>query len=99
MDEVTQQNAALVEQASASALSLEDQVRDLSHTVHEFTLDEKATTPTSTAKPEQPTAKPRPAVAAPIHKSVRTLNGSAKTLKSKDAAKKMPEQTDQWTEF
>jgi methyl-accepting chemotaxis protein len=36
MDDVTQQNAALVEQAAAGAESLEDQARKLSVTVSNF---------------------------------------------------------------
>jgi methyl-accepting chemotaxis protein len=40
MDEVTQQNAALVEQAAAAAESLEDQARGLVQTVSMFKLDE-----------------------------------------------------------
>lgn len=39
MDDVTQQNAALVEQASAVAESLEEQARSLSVTVGRFTVD------------------------------------------------------------
>lgn len=39
MDEVTQQNAALVEQAAAAAESLEDQAQNLSVTVGRFTVD------------------------------------------------------------
>ncbi|MGE5466428.1 MAG: Cache 3/Cache 2 fusion domain-containing protein [Ignavibacteria bacterium] len=40
MDEVTQQNAALVEQAAAAAESLEEQARGLVHTVSSFRLAE-----------------------------------------------------------
>jgi hypothetical protein len=36
MDEVTQQNAALVEQSAAAAESLEDQARNLSNSVSHF---------------------------------------------------------------
>ncbi|HEY8097652.1 MAG TPA: methyl-accepting chemotaxis protein, partial [Methylobacter sp.] len=39
MDEVTQQNAALVEQAAAAAELLEEQARNLSATVGRFTVD------------------------------------------------------------
>jgi methyl-accepting chemotaxis protein len=38
MDDVTQQNAALVEQAAAAAVSLQDQAQELSDTTHQFTL-------------------------------------------------------------
>jgi methyl-accepting chemotaxis protein len=39
MDEVTQQNAALVEQAAAAAELLEEQAQNLSVTVGRFTVD------------------------------------------------------------
>ncbi|MEW9900744.1 methyl-accepting chemotaxis protein [Chitinivorax sp. PXF-14] len=45
MDEVTQQNAALVEQAAASAESLEDQARSLVGAVAMFKLGEEGTLP------------------------------------------------------
>ena len=41
MDEVTQQNAALVEQASAAAEALQEQAADLARSVRLFTLDER----------------------------------------------------------
>ena len=40
MDEVTQQNAALVEQAAAAASSLESQAADLKTSVSMFRLNE-----------------------------------------------------------
>jgi methyl-accepting chemotaxis protein len=42
MDEVTQQNAALVEQAAAAAASMQDQAANLSAVVSTFRLDENA---------------------------------------------------------
>ncbi len=42
MDEVTQQNAALVEQAAAAAESLEEQAQNLSVTVGRFTVDNRS---------------------------------------------------------
>ncbi len=42
MDDVTQQNAALVEQAAASAMSLEDQTQNLSVTVSSFKVDDRS---------------------------------------------------------
>ncbi|MGX5732596.1 hypothetical protein ACWKWK_18950, partial [Pseudoxanthomonas beigongshangi] len=39
MDETTQQNAALVEEASAAARSMEDQARDLVAAASTFRLD------------------------------------------------------------
>jgi methyl-accepting chemotaxis protein len=40
MDEATQQNAALVEEATASARSMESQAGDLARAVASFTLDQ-----------------------------------------------------------
>ncbi|AQR71352.1 methyl-accepting chemotaxis protein [Janthinobacterium sp. LM6] len=45
MDDVTQQNAALVEQAAAAAASLQDQAVKLSAAVAVFTLDERPAAP------------------------------------------------------
>jgi methyl-accepting chemotaxis protein-1 (serine sensor receptor) len=42
MDEVTQQNAALVEEAAAASKSLEDQGRQLNHAISFFRLDSQA---------------------------------------------------------
>src|SRR5450830_1863323 len=44
MDEVTQQNAALVEEAAAAAAGLQDQASNLSHVVSVFRLDDTHTT-------------------------------------------------------
>jgi methyl-accepting chemotaxis protein len=41
MDEVTQQNAALVEEAAASAQSLQELARELAELVAVFRLDER----------------------------------------------------------
>jgi methyl-accepting chemotaxis protein len=67
MDEVTQQNAALVEQAAAAAESLEDQAQNLSVTVGRFTVDSSSgrsqsaapVTPTASKSPVPAKAKPQ----------------------------------------
>ena len=51
MDDVTQQNAALVEQAAASAESLEEQAQNLSVTVAEFKVVGSSRTTLQQAKP------------------------------------------------
>jgi methyl-accepting chemotaxis protein len=48
MDQVTQQNAALVEEASAAAQSLQEQAGGLSQVVSAFKLDDDPIAPTST---------------------------------------------------
>jgi methyl-accepting chemotaxis protein len=58
LDQVTQQNAALVEESAAAAESLRIQARQLSETVSTFKLD------TAAAAPKPAPLKPRPAVVA-----------------------------------
>jgi methyl-accepting chemotaxis protein I, serine sensor receptor len=69
MDEVTQQNAALVEEAAAAAQSLEDQAAKLRQAVAVFQLDDDSTVEAgfsrTAARPGSPaTTKSRPAVPA-----------------------------------
>ncbi|MDZ5632085.1 methyl-accepting chemotaxis protein [Janthinobacterium sp. GMG1] len=52
MDDVTQQNAALVEQAAAAAASLQDQAVKLSAAVAVFTLDERPAAPSGPTEEE-----------------------------------------------
>src|SRR5262249_944766 len=42
MDEMTQQNAALVEQATAASQSMADQARDLNQMMNRYRIDESA---------------------------------------------------------
>ncbi|MEC5218922.1 methyl-accepting chemotaxis protein [Actimicrobium sp. GrIS 1.19] len=62
MDETTQQNAALVEEAAAAAVSLQDQAGNLSQVVSVFKLDEMHVTPTNAAAKMNLTAPKRKAV-------------------------------------
>jgi len=83
MDEVTQQNAALVEQAAAAAQSMQEQAGRLSEVVSVFKLDERAAlskpaTPTRTIDitpvraPKLNPVKPlKPVAAAAIRKEAR----------------------------
>ncbi len=100
MDENTQQNAALVEQAAAAAKSLQEQASRLSQTVGVFRLDAShvpAAAPTTTFTQAAPLQRdvtpPRPAVA-----QVRT-----KAIARRAAAptKSNPASTDQgdWEQF
>jgi methyl-accepting chemotaxis protein len=63
MDKITQQNAALVEQAAAAAKSMEDQTDGLAGMVAAFTLSEAVEPP-----PARKTAPPR--AAATVHRAV-----------------------------
>jgi methyl-accepting chemotaxis protein-3 (ribose and galactose sensor receptor) len=66
MDNVTQQNAALVEEASAAASSLEDQAGKLTQAVATFrvTAQEAPQSLASSAPLKKPQLSPRPALAA-----------------------------------
>ncbi len=74
MDQVTQQNAALVEEAAAAAASLQEQAAGLSHAVSVFRLQENRTGHAPVAErpvagkahdvPKQP-PRAKPAIAAP----------------------------------
>jgi methyl-accepting chemotaxis protein len=62
MDDVTQQNAALVEQAAAAAESLEDQARHLSVTLNNFKIDDLQQIKSSkSVAPVMKTYQPNPA--------------------------------------
>jgi methyl-accepting chemotaxis protein I, serine sensor receptor len=88
MDEVTQQNAALVEEAAAAASSLEDQAAKLRTTVSVFQVDDTASTSASTpvarkarqpapAKTARRTTPSMPAVTAPPAAAVAPASAPA----------------------
>ncbi|MGZ8161108.1 MAG: methyl-accepting chemotaxis protein [Methylobacter sp.] len=86
MDEVTQQNAALVEQAAAAAESLEEQAATLAETVDQFSLDSNrrnSTTPRRHVADLQSIAK-KPA---------------ARLAARAGAAKPSQQSDDEWSEF
>ncbi|MDO9451231.1 MAG: methyl-accepting chemotaxis protein [Stagnimonas sp.] len=105
MDEVTQQNAALVEEATASARSLEEQAGGLSHSVSQFKLDDSEAQPYGMPPPRQAPAR---AVAAPARPPLRPVPSAARPA-MKPGAKPMavvPKRAaangkadDQWSEF
>jgi methyl-accepting chemotaxis protein len=74
MDDVTQQNAALVEEAAAAAGALQEQAGNLNQVVSVFKLDE-------TARPSTPPVAPRPAM-----QLVRTQSTPAKASNAAIAA-------------
>lgn len=63
MDNVTQQNASLVEEASAAAASLEEQAARLTQAVGAFRLQKAAPARVEKAAPKAPLATTRPALA------------------------------------
>jgi methyl-accepting chemotaxis protein len=83
MDKITQQNAALVEQAAAAAKSMEDQTDGLAGMVAAFKLADAPDAPIAIAT-RRPAAAPSRAAAAPpraapaaARKPARAANGSA----------------------
>jgi len=70
MDQITQQNAALVEEAAAAAESLEEQAEQLVRAVSHFTLEAGAGNPHASnqggSKIEAPTRRPPPARTKPL---------------------------------
>ena len=103
MDQVTQQNAALVEEAAAAAKSLQDQAANLSEIVSVFKLDQTNLSRTSSGKSSIVAArsmsvanKPKPvARALPKSTTAAPRNGSSGAAKSKVATV----ETDDWEEF
>ncbi|CAE6802398.1 hypothetical protein R69619_05261 [Paraburkholderia nemoris] len=70
MDEVTQQNAALVEEAAAAASSLEDQAGKLRSAVAVFQLEESGFKAPVSAAPKRAAAPVRPTAARKVSHSV-----------------------------
>ena len=94
MDEVTQQNAALVEEAAAASQSLQDQATHLSEVVSVFTLDNVQIKTAHAGKP----------VAAPSHAKVnpapRTITNKAVPAASqKISFSNAGSNSNDWTEF
>ncbi|UKE75258.1 methyl-accepting chemotaxis protein [Xanthomonas graminis] len=95
MDEATQQNATLVEQATAAARTLQTQAGQLNATIAEFKLDPHGSMPPGHAAPgaaprPRAQAKARPAAAAARPPArMRSGAGSARTAAAQD----------QWQEF
>ena len=96
MDEVTQQNAALVEQAAAAAESLRDQARGLVQAVAIFQTgaegDGKARAdarPARESPVQRPAALPAATVDAPVRQAVRSKPAPRQELASED----------EWEEF
>ena len=75
MDEVTQQNAALVEEAAAAAESLEEQAQNLSVAVATFKVDESGGTAVAGRREAAPTSRaahPAPARKLAAHPSAKS---------------------------
>ncbi|ELX12031.1 methyl-accepting chemotaxis protein [Janthinobacterium sp. HH01] len=104
MDEMTQQNAALVEQAAAAAQSMQDEAATLSASVSVFKLDE-ALAPAPAARPAvaraaTPAAAPRLAAVKPAATKPAAAKPAAKPAAApKPAAKAKADMGSEWEEF
>jgi len=98
MDEVTQQNAALVEESAAAASSLEDQAHGLAQAVSVFRIDDAKTSGIAAAR-STPAKTPTPKPVAKAHGSV------PKAPVPKAPARKAPKPAavadvgEEWAEF
>jgi PAS domain S-box-containing protein len=107
MDEVTQQNAALVEEASASAHALEQQAENLSRTVSVFVLDRQpaaavGSSPRVLERPPANEAAPRTPRAAAVPRIKPAPRRAAAAAAVKPSARKAvlaAGSGDVWTEF
>ena len=101
MDEVTQQNAALVEEAAAAAESLEEQAQNLSVSVGTFKMD-SSSTGTAVARRETASVARAPAHhAAPARKGTAVARAApARASVAKPKAKPQGGDEDgEWEEF
>ncbi|TGU70158.1 HAMP domain-containing protein [Geomonas terrae] len=99
MDDVTQQNAALVEEAAAAAESLEEQAQQLVSVVARFTLEQaqkQAAPPVEKRKLTRAAGKPQAQ-----EKKVKPVAASAgvRALEQRPARAAEAEQDDDWKEF
>ena len=98
MDEVTQQNAALVEEAAAAAESLEEQAQNLSVSVATFKVGSGSGT--AVARREQaPVARAPAPHAAPAHKGAAVARAPAKAPAAKPKGKPQSDDDGEWEEF
>lgn len=96
LDEVTQQNAALVEEAAAASEALDEQAKGLTDQVSSFDVGEE------TSSPQQPAQK-APRVPAPQRAPAPAPQRAPKTAAPQKPAKSFvateTEEADEWEEF
>ncbi|MYM39163.1 methyl-accepting chemotaxis protein [Pseudoduganella sp. CY13W] len=101
MDAMTQQNAALVEEAAAAAQSLQDQANELARVVSIFKLTEGEDRSVATYQPAaaaKPVAKPV-APRAPVKKLAATPAPAPAAKPKKAAPAPSAASSDEWEEF
>jgi len=103
MDEVTQQNAALVEEAAAAAESLEEQARALVHSVAMFKLNDEAAPAGTSMLPGRPLRDATPKALADQRRKVgagRTARPVARPANPRQiTAMAFADEQESWTEF
>jgi methyl-accepting chemotaxis protein len=101
MDEATQQNAALVEQATSAAASLQNEAHTLAEVVSVFKLDAAHTIAPAPVKAPTPrsatSARSRPAIAKPAPAPARATAKAAPAARSKQVAP--ANSADEWETF
>ena len=90
MDQVTTQNAALVEEASAAAASLQEEATALAHTVGAFKLDVAAGVRSTIAEPRVVNTLPAVVAKAPLKRPAPVAATAAKPAAPKAAVKSAP---------
>jgi methyl-accepting chemotaxis protein len=100
MDQVTQQNAALVEESAAAAASMQDQAARLAQVVGVFKLDRAHELAQSAQQPaSRPAVRTATAASAPVRIAATPAAKPAKAGKSKTQAKPVAAGADEWEEF
>jgi methyl-accepting chemotaxis protein len=97
MDTVTQQNAALVEEAAAAAASLQEQAAGLAEVVSVFRMDEVLRKPAMTARRTVPASAPRAVVASAPRPALKA--SVAKANAKRPAKQTATASADDWEEF
>jgi methyl-accepting chemotaxis protein len=102
MDSMTQQNAALVEEAAAAAQSLQDQAAELSRVVSIFKLvegEERVTAPVYQPAAKAAVVKPIAAARAPVKKLASSPAPAPAAKPKKVASAASTAASDEWEEF
>ena len=99
MDEVTQQNAALVEEAAAAAEALEEQAQNLSVSVGTFKMDSSSTGTAVARRETAPVARAPAHHAAPARKGTAVARAATKAPAAKPKAKPQADEDGEWEEF
>ena len=98
MDTVTQQNAALVEEAAAASESMQEQAAALAEMVSRFKLDANHSAPTAQPVLRKPVVAARPAAVKPALKLAKPAMATA-AARPRTASKPAADSSGEWEEF